>query len=249
MATSSNWLYLSPILAGGLRALVGTPLDAVATREILLGKNTFQVMKGMSARDYFRGLQPNGAKFMFRTPMQFAAVRLSSLVVPTQLDAAVRGVCFGVLTGAFETVVFNGCNSLRTRFILGSGWNVLRTEGPSVLTKGLSAAFAHRAFSWAIFLAIYEKLRENYPSHGFAVSTASGAIQVISTAPFYIAAIEKQREKATAERLHRTLLRLMKTRGLIGGLFLPALAPRLIHSAITSAPLLWLMEKLQLIHR
>ncbi|HEY5259672.1 MAG TPA: hypothetical protein VIJ46_03420, partial [Rhabdochlamydiaceae bacterium] len=72
--------------------------------------------------------------------------------------------------------------------------------------------------------------------------------QVFSTAPFYIAAAYRQRIDATPEYLYRTLLHLFKTRGWQGLVF-TAIAPRLVHSTVTSAPLMWLMKELNLIHR
>ncbi len=247
--TSYWWLYGAPVAAGGLRAVIGTPLDAVATREILLSQTTQQVLRGMSFFDYWRGFQPNLLKFTTRTPLNFIFVKFSSSAVPTHLDPGVRGVALGVLVGGMETVTINGANAVRTRFIQGERWVVLKKEGLIVLTKGLSAAFAHRALSSAIFFGTYEKLNSLFPQQKAKVSTISGIIQVLLTAPFYIAAIHKQDKKAIPTRLDRLIIDLYKTRGFARGLFLPALAPRLVHSVMTSAPLLWLMEKLQLIHR
>jgi len=246
--TKSGWLYATPFAAILLRAGVGTPLDAVATREILLHKNTSQVIREMAIPDFWKGFQPNLLKFATRTPAQLCSVKIASSIVPMDFDPAVRGIFIGVFSNGMEIAVLNSWNSLRTRFIQGEGWTVLNKEGASLLTKGLSSAFAHRALSGAIFWSVYEKLREKYPSQGAAVSTFSGVVQVISTAPFYIAAIHKQGKGATPEHLHRTILRIFKTQGM-RGLFLPALAPRLAHSALTSAPLMWMMEKLHLIQR
>jgi hypothetical protein len=242
------WVYMTPFAAVFLRAGIGTPLDAVATREILLQKNTVQVIREMTLPDFWKGFQPNVLKFATRTPAQLVSIKVSSSVVPVNLDPAIRGVFIGILSNGMEITVLNGWNALRTRFIQGQGWQVLRQEGASLLTKGLSSAFAHRALSGAIFWSVYEKLRHEYPSHGAAVSTISGVVQVISTAPFYIAAIYKQQKGAPKEHLHQTIVRIFKAQG-IRGLFLPALAPRLVHSAVTSAPLMWMMEKLHLIER
>jgi hypothetical protein len=246
--TKPLWLYATPFAAVILRAGVGTPLDAVATREILLRKSTLQVIREMTLPDFWKGFQPNLLKFVTRTPAQFCSVKIASSIAPIDFDPAVRGIFIGVLSNGMEIAVLNGWNSLRTRFIQGEGWRVLNKEGASLLTKGLSSAFAHRALSGAIFWSVYEKLKDKYPSQGAAVSTFSGVVQVISTAPFYIAAIHKQGKGAAREHLHRTIIHIFKTQG-IGRLFLPALAPRLAHSALTSAPLMWMMEKLQLIQR
>lgn len=242
------WVYITPVGAVFLRAGVGTPLDSVATREILDKKNTVQVIREMTVFDFWKGFQPNFLKFATRTPAQLVSVKVSSSVVPLELDPAVRGACIGILSNGMEITVLNGWNSLRTRFIQGQSWQVLHQEGASLLTKGLSSAFAHRALSGAIFWSVYEKLKAEYPSHGAAVSTFSGVVQVLTTAPFYIAAIYKQQKGAPKEHLHRTIVRIFKAQG-VRGLFFPALVPRLVHSAVTSAPLMWMMEKLHLIER
>ena len=234
--------------AGFLRAAVGTPLDAVATREILRHQNTFQVLRTMTFLDFWKGFQPNLLKFTTRTPVQFGSVKISSWVVPLDYDAALRGITIGTLSSGMDTAIMNGFNSLRTRFIQGENWRVLQQEGAPVLKKGLSSALLHRILSGAIFWGVYEKLKNKYPSQGAAVSTVSGVIQVIFTAPFYITAIYRQRKGAPREPLHHTFWHLYKAQN-IRGLFFPALVPRLTHSAVTSAPLMWLMEKLELVHR
>jgi hypothetical protein len=154
----------------------------------------------------------------------------------------------GILSNGMETGLANVWNSLRTRFIQGEDWRVLKEEGASVLTKGLSSALVHRMLSGAIFWSVYEQLKEKYPSHGKTVSAMTGVVQVILTSPFYIAATFRQRKGASSEYLHRTLFHLFKTQGM-RGLFLPALAPRIVHTLVITPPLMWLMEKIQLIHR
>lgn len=248
VTSNSYWIYLSPVGAGVLRAFVATPLDAVATREILNHQNTFPVVRSMELSDFGKGFQPNLLKFTTRTPVQFVAIKISSWVVPLDYDPGMRGLLIGPLSSGVEAGIANVWNVLRTRFIQGQSWSVIKEEGVPILTKGLSSALFHRILSGMIFWGVYEKLKNKYPSHGAAVSTLSGAIQVLTTAPLYISATYRQRKGAPPEFLYRTFLHLFQTQG-IRGLFLPALAPRLVHSAITSAPLMWLMEKLHLIHR
>jgi hypothetical protein len=245
--TSLFWTYLSPSFFGIVRAAVGTPIDVVATREILQHKNTLQVLKETAIRDYAKGFQPNTIKFITRTPVQFYATHFFSSVIPTDLHPAARGFALGFLTSGFESFFFNVFNSIRTRFIQGEKW---RDIGPSVLVNGLTAAWSHRALSSAIFFSVYEPLKAKYPSQGMAVSTCAGVIQVIFTAPFYVATIERQRKDATAEPLRHTLMRLAKRAGFVRGLVLPALAPRLMHTiAITGFFMKLIDDKLGLIHR
>jgi hypothetical protein len=241
------WMYLSPSLFGVVRAAVGTPLDVVATKEILYHRNTLQVLKETAFADYRKGFQPNTLKFITRTPVQFIATKFFSSIIPTDLNPAVRGFTLGLLTSGSETFLFNVFNSTRTRFIQGARW---RDIGPSALIKGLTAAWSHRALSSAVFFSIYEPLKKDYPSHGMAVSTCAGIFQVILTAPFYIAATERQRKDAVSEPLHRTLLRLVKREGFFRELVFPALVPRLVHTiAITGFFMKLMDDKLKLIHR
>jgi hypothetical protein len=244
-----SWYYASPFIVALIRTFVGTPLDVVATREILLHQNTRQILRGTPFSMYRRGFGPNLVKFSVRTPVEFCSMKIASSAVPLSLDPAVRGIGMGILKTGMEVFVINIFNALRTRFIQGQGWGVIQQEGVSVLTKGLSAAFAHRASSSAIFMGTYEKLKENSSSNPAILGTLSGIIQVVSTSPFYIATTRRQRKNAFPERLDQTLTRLYSMQGLLRGVVLPGLAPRLVHSVVISGPLMWVMEKLQLIHR
>ncbi len=244
---SSYWLYLSPSLFGIVRAAVGTPLEVVGTQEILQRKSTLQVLKETALANYGKGFQPNALKFITRTPVQAFATHFFSSNIPTDLHPAVRGFTLGLLTSGSEAFLFNLFNATRTRFIQGQKW---RNIGPSVVTKGLTAAWSHRALSSAIFFSVYEPLKAKYPSHGMAVSTCAGVVQVVLTAPFYIAAIERQRKDAVSESLYRTLERLAKRDGFVQALVFPALLPRLVHTFIITGFFMKLIDdKLKLIHR
>lgn len=243
-------MYVSPSLFGVVRAVVGTPIDVVATREILHNKTTFQVLRETPYPDYRRGFQPNTMKFVIRTPAQFLFTKFFSSVIPTNLNPAIRGFTLGLLISGAETSLFNIFNSARTRFIQGTGWRELRQEGPSVLIKGLTAAWSHRALSSGIFYAVYEPLKQQYPNQGMAVSTCSGIVQVILTSPFYITTTERQRENAVSEPLYRTIIRLYNLHGFFKGLVFPALVPRLVHTTLITGIFMKLMDdKLGLIHR
>ncbi len=241
------WMYLSPSLFGVAQAIVGTPLDVVATREILNRKNTLQILKETAVKDYGKGFQPNTLKSITRTPIQFFAANFFSSIVPMDAHPAVRGFTFGLLASISESLLFNAFNSTRTRFIQGQKWKDINS---SVLRKGLPATLSHRILSSAIFFSIYEPLKTKHPSQGMAVSTCAGIFQVILSAPFYIVAMEQQRKEAISEPLHHTLMRLKKRNGFVRELVLPALIPRLVHTIAISGLFMRLIDdRLGLIHR
>jgi hypothetical protein len=241
------WMYLSAPLFGVAQAVVGTPLDVVATREVLNCKNTLQIIKETPVKDYGIGFQPNILKSITKTPIQLLAANFFSSIVPTDIHPAVRGFTFGLLASVSEALLFNAFNSIRTRFIQGQTWKDI---DPSVLLKGFSATLSHRVFSSAIFFSIYEPLKAKHPSQGMAVSTSAGVAQVILSAPFYVAAMEQQRKEAVSEPLRYTLVRLSKRDGFLRGLIFPALIPRLAHTiAITGLFMKLVDDKLGIIHR
>jgi hypothetical protein len=230
--------------------VTATPFDNVATREILNAQTTSQTVQQMSLADYGKGFQPNLLKFTTRTPLSFVYVYISSSAVPKEINPGIRGILLGVMTGGLETVTMNGSNAIRTRFIQGAKWkDVLQKEGTIVMLKGLTPALIHRCLSWSIFMGVYENLKSHFPNHHIAVSTTSGFCQVFLTSPFFITAIHKQDKNQPPLRLDKMVHQLWKAQGLVRGLLLPGLIPRLGLSAITSSPLLWLMEKLNLIQR
>jgi hypothetical protein len=241
------WMYLSPPLFGVAQAAVGTPLDVIATREILDRKKTLQILKETAVKDYGKGFQPNTLKSITRTPVQFFAANFFSSIIPTDDHPAMRGFTLGLLTSVSETFLFNVFNATRTRFIQGQKWKDISS---SVLLKGLSATLSYRILSSAIFFSLYEPFKIKYPSQGMIVSTCAGIVQAILSAPFYIAAIEQQRKNAVLESLWHTLVRLKKRDGFIQGLVFPALTPRLVHTiAITGLFMKLIDDKLGLIHR
>ncbi len=241
------WMYLSPPLFGVAQAAIGTPLDVIATREILDRKKTLQILKETAVKDYGKGFQPNMLKSTTRTPIQFLAANFFSSIIPTNAPPVVRGFTFGLLASISETFLFNAFNATRTRFIQGQKWKDLDS---SVLFNGFSATLCHRILSSSIFFSIYEPLKTKYPSQGMAVSTCAGIFQVLLSAPFYIAAMEQQRKEAMPESLRHTLVRLKKRNGFVRELVLPALIPRLVHTiAITGLFMKLIDDKLGLIHR
>jgi hypothetical protein len=241
------WMYLAPSLFGIVRAAVGTPLEVIGTKEILEHKKTLQILRETALSDYVKGFQPNALKFITRTPFQAFVTKFFSSNIPTELHPAVRGFSLGLLISSSEAFIFNIFNSTRTRFIHGERW---RNINPSVVTKGLTAALGHRALSSTIFFSFYEPLKVKYPSHGMAVSTFAGVVQVVLTAPLYIAAIERQRKNAVPESLYRTMERLTKNESFIRALVIRALIPRLVHTiAITGFFMKLVDDQLGLIHR
>ena len=155
----------------------------------------------------------------------------------------------GCMSSGIEASVNNAWNVLETRFIQGQKWNIIKQEGPSLLAKGLSSALIHRVLSGAVFWSSYEKLHQYSPEHPSLAGIGAGMIQVCSTAPFYISKTLKQGENPPIEPLWLLFKKKIKNQGLVRGLFLPGLIPRLAQSILIGGPLVVLFEKNQIIHR
>ena len=234
------------------RLAVGVPLDGLTKREILEKTTTWKVLQTTPVFEFRRGFQPNAIKYFTATYLQTSSTWIASNAIPTKLPPALRGVMMGITTSSLEVSVKNVSNVLVTRFIQGQGWNVIRQEGASLLTKGLSPALLHRGLSSSIYWGFYEPLHHHYPNHPFWVGLSVGIFQVCLTSPFYITAVQRQAkisEKTPPKTLINLFRLIAKNEGLRRGLFLRGLMPRLVHSALTSGPLMFLFEKYNLIHR
>ena len=229
------------------RLAVGVPLDGITKREILENKTTLSILRATPFRELGRGFQPNAFKYLTSSYLQLGSTWVASRITPTELPPVVRGVMFGIFTSSMEASVKNVFNVLVTRFIQGEGWSMVWKEGPALLTKGLFPALLHRGFSSALYFGLYEPLHKKYPQHTFAVGFGVGITQVVITSPFYQAAVLQQ-AKPTVPPLPESLNELFK-RIFKKGLAIRGIAPRLVHSALTSGPLMYLLEKHQLIHR
>jgi hypothetical protein len=229
---SSIWNYTSAIPFGVFRAAVGGPFDVFAIKNILERQTLQTIWKTTPLPYFWKGFQPNALKLGLRTPVQFALLKLTSSAIPANENRAVWGFFLGSITTVAEAILFNGLNSLKTRFIQGQGWSVLKQEGPRMLGNGFIASCCHRALSGGIFYAVYEPLKKEHPHHAVITSTLAAIVQVVSTAPFYIAAAERQSKNAVREPLHQTIHRLFKTHGFYQGLVYPGLIPRLGHSIL-----------------
>lgn len=231
------------------RALVSTPLDGITKREIFYNCSTIQVLSKTSFLELYKGMQPSMLKSLSKIAVQTSSIKLASSVIPSQLDPGIRGIAIGALSSGMEASVSNAWNVLETRFIQGQGWNVLQQEGLLILTKGLSPTLLHRALSGAVFWSTYEKLRQAVPNQPVLTGMGAGITQVCTTAPFYIAKTLRQAKNPPTEPLWPLFKKIIKNQGLVRGLFLRGLAPRLILSVCTSGPLTALFEKYQIIHR
>lgn len=250
MTNSSNTQAVLPFFTLSLyRAFISTPLDGITKREIFYNCSTIQVISKTSFLELYKGIQPSTLKSLSRTVVQTSSIKLASSVIPSQLDPAMRGIAIGCLSSGIEASISNAWNVLETRFIQGQGWNVIRQEGLLLLTKGLSPTLLHRALSGAVFWSTYEKLRQVVPNQPALTGMGAGITQVCTTAPFYIAKTLRQAKNPPTETLFPLFKKIIKNQGLIRGLFLPGLAPRLTLSICTSGPLMALFEKYQIIHR
>lgn len=236
------------------RLIIGIPLDGVTKREIIDRSTTWKVLQQTPLLDYRRGAQPNAIKYFSTSYVQLGTTWCASWITPTGLPPSIRGAMIGTITTCLDTSVKNVWGVLVTRFIQGEGWDVLKRERFSLATKGLYSAMLHRGVSSTIYWSLYEPLHKRFPEHTLGVGFGVGMFQVCSTAPFYITAVRRQaKPKEGTPPLPKTLLGLMKeiarTEGVVRGLFLRGLFPRLIHSALTSGPLMYLLEKYKVIHR
>lgn len=236
------------------RLAVGVPLDGITKREILEQTTTWRVIRSTPVLELRRGFQPNAVKYLTSSYLQFGSTWVASYATPVELPPAMRGIMIGMITSSMEASVKNIWNVLVTRFIQGQGWSVLKQEGTALLTRGLSPALLHRGLSSSIYWGLYEPLHKRYPEHTFAVGSGVGVFQVCATAPFYITAVRRQAKLKEGEPpLPKSLTDLFKliarTEGVGRGLFLRGVVPRLVHSALTSGPLMFTLEKYNLIHR
>lgn len=250
------------------RLAIGVPLDGITKREILEKKTTVTVLRTTPFLELGRGFQPNAIKYFSSSYLQLGSTWVASYITPTDLPPAVRGALFGLFTSSIEASVKNVSNVLVTRFIQGDGWSVVRKEGPALLTKGLSPALLHRGFSSAFYWGLYEPLHKQYPHHTFTIGFGVGIIQVVASSPFYVAAVLRQAKPPHPEHLSRLYSHMFKT-GVVKrnlapqqknlaaliqhvfktGLVKRGIVPRLVHSALTSGPLMVLLEQNKVIHR
>lgn len=238
------FLYLS-----FYNAIVTTPLNGIAKLEILNNLSTRKVISETSFLKLYRGIEPNVLKALSKTAVQTSSVKLASSIVPLQLDPAIRGTMIGCVSSGIEASVSNAWNVLETRFIQGQKWNIIRKEGISLLTKGLSSALIHRVLSGTVFWGSYEKLHQHSPNHPSLAGIGAGMIQVCSTAPFYISKTLKQGKNPPNGPLWLLFKKRVKSQGVLQGLFLPGLIARLAQSILIGGPLVALFEKNQIIHR
>ncbi|MGH2613050.1 MAG: hypothetical protein ACRDFB_08400, partial [Rhabdochlamydiaceae bacterium] len=231
---------------------IGVPLDGLTKREILEKTTPLKIMQTTPILELRKGFQPNAIKYFTSSYVQVGSTWIASHATPTQLPPTLRGAMIGMITSSMEASVKNVWNVLVTRFIQGEGWSVLQKEGASLLTKGLSPALLHRGSSSILYWSLYEPFHKKYPNHPVEVGLSVGIFQVCSTSPFYVAAVVRQ-AKPGDKLLPKSLIALFrliaKNEGVGQGLFLRGLAPRLVHSILTSGPLMFLLEKYKLIHR
>ncbi len=253
MSNAADFLYAFTGFTA-YRLVIGIPLDGLTKREIIYRSTTWKVLQSTPLLDYRKGAQPSALKYFSTSYVQLGTTWVASWITPTGLPPTIRGAMIGTITTCLDTSVKNVWGVLATRFIQGEGWEVLQRERFSLVTKGLSSAMLHRGLSSTIYWSLYEPLHKRFPEHTFGVGFGVGIFQVCSTAPFYITAVRRQAKLKEGEpplpkNLWGVMKEIARTEGIVRGLFLRGLFPRLIHSALTSGPLMYLLEKFKLIHR
>lgn len=233
---------------GIARALVVTPFEGCAKKEILLKATTSEVIRSISFLSLWKGVQPNILKFSTRTPVQIGSVKLASSLLPP-MDPTIRGGLIGLFSSGLEATVNNSWNVFVTRFVQGQGWRVIKQEGFPLLYKGLSPALAHRSLSNVIYWSSYEKFHQLNPNNSALNGIIAGTIQVCLTAPFYIATTLRQGINPPKENLFSLFRNIVNDQGFARGLFFRGLVPRLLQSWLTSAPLMMLIEKYGVVSR
>lgn len=251
---SSFWETLRwGVASGVLRGIIGTPLDTWAIHAIThydtAGKRSLaEIYRGGTA---FRGFLPNCIRTSIRSPVQFLSLQAGSAAytasVPDRIRESMpvlRGICVGFASALAESVVNTPLRVAQTIAVTGGALGpALRAEGLALLTRGFEGTLAHRLLSGAVFYGVYEfALSVGTPVS--AASLAAGTLQVALSSPFYAVAVHRQRAGSDARgHVLRIAAQLARERGgTLRALFLPGLAPRLLHSWCVSPLVMWVID-------
>ena len=251
-STLSNTL-LWGVASGFLRGIIGTPLDAWAISAIVqgdaVGARALQgVILGGAA---FRGFVPNTIRTCIRSPVQYLSLQAGSSAYTTAVPErwregapALRGVCVGFASALAESLVNTPLRVAQTLAVTGGSVGpALRAEGVALLMRGFEGTLAHRLLSGAVFYGVYEHAIGLGAPVG-AASLLAGTLQVTTSSPFYAVAVHRQRSGSDVQgHVLRIAAQLAAERGgAWRALFLPALAPRLLHSWIVSPLVMWVID-------
>jgi hypothetical protein len=248
------------LTTGVLRGLIGTPFDAWAI--LAISKFDSSGLRSLrelfSAGSYFRGFFPNTVRTSIRSPVHYVSLEAGSAaytsVVPQVFRdrfPVLRGFCIGVTAALAESVVNTPLRVIQTLAVNGDPLGTaLRAEGVKLLTRGFDGTLIHRLLSGAVFYGVYEQSI----SMGVSIAPAAllaGTMQVSLSSPFFALAVHKQKLAGrVAGNIFSLAATLGRERGVIQGLFLPGLAPRLLHSWIASPLVMWVIDvKLHAIRR
>jgi len=234
------------------RIVAGFPFYTTGKREILSNTHALDVIKLFREKkgEFSKGFKPYAGlclTFYTQPATTFAATKL----VPTDLSPATRGFLIGWLTSSFDAALKNPLNSIFVRVIEHQKPSEMIKEGPRLLWRGITFNLLHRWSSGIVFWSLYEPLHKRMPDRPLSIGFAVGLIQTAATSPFYIAYTLSQSKFDPFPGTYPIayLRNVARTRGVWKGLFLRGLLPRSLHSAITSAPLMYILEKYNLIHR
>lgn len=250
------------LLSGVLRGFIGTPLDAWAilsvSRNDPLGRASFVELCASGGKPFFRGFVPNTIRTSVRSPVHYASLEVGSIAYSNTIPRDVResfpvlrGVFVGAAAALAESVVNTPLRVAQTLSVNGESLRAaLRAEGARLFTRGFDGTLAHRLLSGAVFYGAYEQtLSLGVPMT--AAAMAAGTAQVMLSAPLFAVTVHKQRRSAHgAGSLYSVAALIAKEQGVIPGLILPGLAPRLLHSWVVSPLVMWVIDsKLRAIRR
>ena len=232
-----------PLGIGVARAAIGTPLDRYAFEGVVQNRLIFRPPDNL-----FLGFGANLVRHILKTPANFMFTRVVSHLVPTELSPFWRGYWIGVGVAGLETVfVINPTEFVERRCMQGQAFGEIFSIN-KFWTKGLNAALAHRTASWTIYMSIYECMRQQSSGDVTTSATVAGLVQVATTSPLFAALVHQQKKGGRSEFFLRTIQRIYAQQG-ITPLLCRGIVPRSIQSAITSAPLMYAMEKCGVIQR
>jgi hypothetical protein len=232
-----------PLGIGVARTMIGTPLDRYAFEGVIQNRPIVRPPPGL-----WSGFKANLVRHLLKTPASFMFTAVVSHLVPTELSPSWRGYWIGLGVAGLETLfVINPTQVVERRRMQGEAYRTIFSIN-KFWTKGLNAALAHRTTSWTIYMSAYERLLQQFSGSVPLAATVAGLIQVAATSPLHAALVHQHKKGGKSEFFLRTIQRIYQEQGL-RPLISRGIVPRSLQSVITSAPLMYAMEKCGVIQR